>query len=232
MRQGPCEQCATLPNCIVRDLSGDQFEEFRACSLTASYRRRQVIFHENSPAEGLHLLCSGAVKLYQSDRLGRDHILAVAGAGEVLSELPLDPKEHYSVSAEALTDCQVNYLARDRLVAFIERHPMTGVRLIAALSRSLAAARRKAGDLALKPAEGRLAELLVQLVRAREPGGPPRITLAYSRRELAAMIGVSTETLIRLLAKLRKRRLIAVEHRELAVTDLARLARLASRDAL
>ena len=91
-------------------------------------------------------------------------------------------------------------------MTFLQRHPATGVRLIAVLSRSLAAARRKAGELALKGAEGRLAELLMQIMRAgRREDGQPRVTLAYSRRELAEMIGVSAETAIRLLAKLTSR---------------------------
>jgi CRP-like cAMP-binding protein len=231
MKRIPCEQCATYPACIVGDLPADGLDAFRAASVTGLYRRRQVIFHEDTPAEGLYLLCHGAVKLYQSDRAGRDHILAVAGPGDVLSEMPFDAGASYAVSAEALTDAQVCYLPRERLLAFIERHPMAGIRLIAALSRSLAAARRKVRDLALKYAEGRLAELLLQLARAAGAAEstplPARIVLPYSRREIAEMIGVSTETAIRLLGKLKRQRVIATERRDLIVTDLGRLARIA-----
>jgi CRP/FNR family transcriptional regulator len=231
VRKISCEQCGAESCCIVRDLPADGLEKFRACGVTGLYRRRQVIFHEDAPAEGLYLLCEGTVKLFRSDRFGRDHILAIAGPGDVLSELSLDPAERYSVSAEALGDCQVCYLSRERLVAFMREHPMVAVRLIAALSRALAAARRKAGELALKRAEGRLADLLMRLAHA-EPNGNAgaRVTLAYSRRDLAEMIGVSTETAIRLLAKLKAKRVIATDQRELVVTDAARLARIANHD--
>jgi CRP-like cAMP-binding protein len=231
VRRVPCEQCGAEACCIVRDLPTAEMDEFRACGLVGLYRRRQVIFHEEAPSEGIHLLCEGTVKLYQSDRFGRDHILAIAGPGEVLSELALEPGERYAVSAEALTDSQVCYLPRERLVSFMQRHPMVAVRLVGALSRSLAAARRKAGELALKRAECRLADLLMRLVHA-EPTtlGSSRVTLSYSRRELAEMIGVSTETAIRLLAKLKQIGVITTEHRELVVTDPARLARIASHD--
>ncbi|HXQ22040.1 MAG TPA: Crp/Fnr family transcriptional regulator, partial [Candidatus Acidoferrales bacterium] len=166
MRKFDCEHCGVRDHSIIKDLPIEQIKEFQACGSTAIYRRRQVIFHEGTPASGLYILCHGAVKLYQSDRFGRDHILDIAVPGDVLGELPLDPTETYSVSAEALADSQLCYLPRERLVPFIQTHPMTGVRLIEAFSKAVSAARKKVRALALKRAENRLAELLIQLARA------------------------------------------------------------------
>lgn len=231
MRKILCENCAIRDTSIIADLPIEKLDEFRACGASAIYKARQVIFHEGTPAGGLYILCHGAVKLYQSDRFGRDHILGVSGPGDVLGELPVDPTESYSTSAEALTESQLCYLPRERLVQFIQVHPMTGVRLIGVLSTALGTARKKARDLALKPAETRLAELLVHLARsAGQPAGngATRVTLGYSRREIAEMIGVSTETAIRLLGRLKKKRVITAHQRELIIADVEKLARVAS----
>src|SRR5262249_20218448 len=157
-----------------------------------------------TPSAALFLVCHGLVKLYHSDRFGRDHILEIAGPGALLGELSLDDGDAMSVSAEALTDAQVSSFSRERLAAFMQRHPESGLRFLPALSRELAVARRKARDLALKGAESRLAGLLLHLAGAGgEIGAGQAIGLRYSRRELAEMIGVSTETAIRLLAALK-----------------------------
>jgi CRP/FNR family transcriptional regulator len=235
VRKVPCERCAIRDTSCIADLPVEKLDEFRACSASAIYKRRQVIFHEGAPATGLYILCQGAVKLYQSDRFGHEHILTIAGTGDVLGELPIDPLAPYSASAEAVTDSQLCFLPRERLVPFIETHPMTGVRLIAALSQALALARKKARTLALKGAESRLAELLLHLagVNEEEPhGAAPRLTLGYSRRELAEMIGVSTETAIRLLGRLKQKQAIETSHRDLLITDLDKLARIANHDAV
>jgi len=105
------------------------------------------------------------------------------------------------------------------------------VRLIAALSNELAAARRKVRDLALKGAESRLAGLLVQLARASgEAASGQHLLLRYTRRDIAEMIGVSTETAIRLLGKLKQKRAIAIDRRDVTITDLDKLTKLANYD--
>jgi CRP-like cAMP-binding protein len=169
------------------------------------------------------------VKLYQGDRFGREHILTIATPGDILGELRLEPGETYSASAEAITDSQVRYLPGERLIPFIQKHPMTGVRLISSLSKALASSHAKAGDLALNRAEVRLAKFLVNLARTagEARAGSTHVALDYSRREIAEMIGVSTETAIRLLGRLKAKKLLSTRRRELVITDLERLTRLA-----
>lgn len=235
MRKMDCDHCSIRDQSIVRDLVNEELMAFGGCGVRAIYKRRQVIFHEGTPANGLYILCQGAVKLYQSDRFGHDHILHIAVPGDVMGEMPQDIDETYSVSAEALTDSQLCYLPRERLVQFIHKHPIVGIRLVEAFSKSLASARKKVRALALKRAENRLAELLMQLAQvAGEPmkNGFTRMRLDYSRRELAEMIGVSTETAIRLLARLKQKRAIATQHRELIITDAEKLSRLANHDSV
>jgi len=232
MRRISCRECRVRHRTCIADLPIDDLGEFEVCRVPGLYRPRQVIFHQGTPANGLYVLCHGTVKLFQADRFGREFIIDVATPGTVLGELGLDDSETYAASAEALTESQLSFLPRERLVRFIERHPKTAVRLVATLSTALAGVRRTAGELALKRADARLADLLLRFADdARRDvtagDGPVRIRLTYSRRELAEMIGVSTETAIRLLGKLKRHRMIATNGHEIVVTDFERLTRLA-----
>jgi CRP-like cAMP-binding protein len=231
MRRIPCAACPARNRNLLCDLPADVLEDFRAAGTTMLTRPRQVLFSEGTPAESLYLVCHGAVKLYHSDRFGRDHILEVAGPGALLGELSLAGGDAMSVSAEAVTEAQIACLPRERLAAFIRLHPETGVRFLAALSRELMVARHKVRELALKSAESRLAGLLLQLADAEGPARPGRqLHLRYTRRELAEMVGVSTETAIRLLAELKRKGVITGDRRELTISDVARLTRIAEHD--
>lgn len=232
MRKITCQQCTVRDLTCIADLPTEELGEFQTCGVTGLYKPRQVVFHEATPVTGLYVLCYGTVKLYQSDRFGRDYIVDIAASGAVLGEIGLDDLDVYSASAEALTEAQLCFLPRERLVQFLQRHPLTGVRLIASLSKALAVARRKAGELALKRADARLADLLLRLADDARLGeapdnGPPCIWLTYSRRELAEMIGVSTETAIRILGKLKRNRMITTSDGAIMIVDLERLTRLA-----
>lgn len=231
MRKIQCEACPVRGQGVICDLPAQALDDFRAASATAIYKPRQVIFTEGGPSAGLYLVCHGAVKLYHSDRFGRDHILEVAGPGAVVGELQQNGDQKLSVSAETVTESQLCFLPRDRLVEFLHKYPASGVRLLAALSSELAAARRKVRDLALKGAESRLAALLVQLARADgDLSSGKRLHIGYTRRELAEMIGVSTETAIRLLGKLKKKRAIGIDRRDVVITDVDKLTKVANYD--
>jgi CRP/FNR family transcriptional regulator, polysaccharide utilization system transcription regulator len=233
MRKIECEHCVIRKSGVIQDLPVEELDAFHGCGVSSLYKPRQVIFHEDTPATGLYILCRGAVKLYQSDRFGRQYTLDIAAPGDVLGEIPADPGACYSTSAEALTDSQLCFLPRDSLVAFIRKHPMTGVRLLEAFSKTVSTARKRVRALALKRAESRLAELLMQLAHAGgEPlaDGSTKLQLGYSRRELAEMIGVSPETAIRLLGRLKSKRAITTRRRELIITDSEKLARLANHE--
>ena len=231
MRKIQCETCALRGEGVVCDLPLEALDDFRSAGMTSLYKPRQVVFSEGSPSLGLYLICHGSVKLYHSDRFGHDHILEVAEPGAVLGELVLEGQQEMSVSAEALTDSQLCFLPTNRLVNFVQSYPMTGVRIIAALSRELAGTRRKVRDLALKGAESRLACLLMDLARdSGQLAEGHRVQLRYTRRELAEMIGVSTETAIRLMGKLKTKGALSIEGRTLVITDPAKLEKIASHD--
>lgn len=232
MRRIPCQACAVRGESLVCNLPADALADFRAAGTATIYRPRQVLFSEGTPAAALYLLCHGAVKLFHSDRFGRDSILAIAAPGALLGELALDDCSAMSVSAEAVSEAQVLVLSRERLGDFLRRRPDTSIRFIAALSRELAVARRKVRELALKGAEARLAGLLVHLAGAHcvDVGAGAHLHLPYSRRELAEMIGVSTETAIRLLSALKRKGSIGGSKREVTIADVERLRRIAQHD--
>ena len=227
MRRIACEQCPVREVSVAGGLPVPLLDGFRSCTSTAIYRPRQVLFHEGAAAAGLYIVCHGAVKIYQSDRFGRDYILAIARPGDLLGEVGAGDRDTYSTSAEAMVETQASFLGRDHLARFLQLHPSAGLRLVATLGTALAQARRKARDLAFKSAEGRLAELLLHLADGAGTPAPLRLSLAYSRQEIAEMIGVAPETAIRLLGRLRDRRVLSLERRELTVHDVERLRRIA-----
>ena len=226
MRKIQCDACPVRGHGVVCDLPLETLADFRAAGATSIYRPRQVIFAEGHPAPGLYVVCSGAVKLYHADRFGREHVVDVVFPGAVVGEVGLEPSQRVSVSAEAVTESQLSFVPSQGMPAFLEKHPEAGMRMLVALSQALARAQRKVRELALKGAESRLATLLLDLAGA-DGDGP---LLRYKRRELADLVGVSTETAIRLLGKLKIKGAVETEGRGIFIRDIDRLRRIAYHD--
>ena len=234
MRIVDCRGCMVRERVgVTCDLPVEALGSLRDTGSFLLYKPRQVIFSEGGPCAALYLVCRGTVKLYCSDRFGREHIVDVAGPGSILGELPLDSDQPLSVSAEAIAETQLCVLGRERLAALTRKEPSIGLRLLEALSSELAAARRKVRDLALKSAESRLAGLLIELAGHASDGTlEQQISVPYTRRELAEMIGVSTETAIRLISSLKDKRIIEASGRQIVITDPESLSRIASHESI
>lgn len=231
MRKIRCDACPVRGRSIACDLDASSLDDFAAVGSSAIYRPRQVVYAEGNPATGLYLVCHGQVKLFCSDRFGHEHVIDLLRPGDVFGAFGLDPAGVHATSAEAVLESQVSHLSAERLATYLQRHAQVALRLMAALSEQLARARRQVRDLAFKTADSRLASWIVEL--ARSDGGLAaghRVAVPFSRRDIAEMIGVSTETAIRLLRRLDARRTIALEPRALVILDPERLLRLAHLD--
>lgn len=226
MRKIQCESCPVRAHGVICELPPETLADFRAAGATAIYRKQQVVFAEGQPTPGLYIVCSGAVKLYHSDRFGREHVIDVVLPGTAIGEVGIDPSRRMSVTAEAVAESQLLFVPNQALPSFLDRHPQAAMRMMAALSQALGRTQHKLRDLALKGAESRLASLLLELAN----GSADKPLPAYKRRELADMIGVSTETAIRLLAKLKAKGAVETEGRDIIVRDLERLRKIAAHD--
>lgn len=234
MRKIDCETCPTRGDRVC-DLQLETLQDLREVGVTTAYRPRQLVFGEGNTAGGLYLVCQGRVKIYQSDRFGRERVLQIAGPGSIVGELGLGGEGGFSASAEAIEESQICFIAHADLEPLLAEHPDVGLRLIESLSQELGAARRRVRDVLFKDAGTRLAGLVVDLVEEEEDRaeqGEQRARFPYSRAELAQRVGVSTETAIRLLRKLSNKGLVEVDGRTVVVPDLDRLRRVARADEL
>ncbi|HET9497776.1 MAG TPA: Crp/Fnr family transcriptional regulator [Candidatus Limnocylindria bacterium] len=201
------------------------------------FRRGEVIFHEGDPADALHVVASGAVKIVLSSDEGDEAIIATLHPGDFFGELSLLDGSPRSATAAAVEATETVSLPRDTFLEEIGR----SARLRDCLLRSLAAElRRLTGhveELHFLDLSGRLASRLVRLAQEADP--PPqrtedgrveaRLEWPFTQSDLAAMIGATRQSVNRLLVDLVDRGLVRIERETLVIPDLERLEQLAVR---
>jgi CRP-like cAMP-binding protein len=185
---------------------------------------------EGARAESLFLLARGVVKLVRSLDSGRDVIVELVGPGEVLGEAALTDGGVYDASAICVHPSTALAVGREAAQAFVTSHPAAIRNVLALLQASLRRAHLRVEDLSIFGARQRIARFLIRLAdwTGRQECGRTVVPLALSRQELAALVGTTMETTIRVMSGLRQQGLVEAARRGVVLTDRAALEMVAA----
>jgi CRP-like cAMP-binding protein len=179
------------------------------------YLAKQTLYHYGTPALGLYLVCQGRIKVGRRNGSGRELILRLVDPGGVLGEEALLEGNRYVGTARALEDSRVAFVSRQDLLRLLAAHSEVAMHLLAHLCQVLVSTQVKFTSLALADARSRMAGLLLDL--GRQYGRPTTegtaLSLAVNRGELAAMVGLTPETAMRLLSEFRDEGIIRTDQR-------------------
>jgi len=134
----------------------------------------------------------------------------------------------YVLDALALTPVQVAELARAPLQALLDRRPLLAQRLLVSLAGEVRRLTVHAHELMHKDAPARLATWLAE--RCQSVSGMPNqavVRLAERKSDIASQLGMTPETMSRLMRTLSDQRVIDVEGYTVQVLDLQALRRMA-----
>ncbi|MCI2429951.1 Crp/Fnr family transcriptional regulator [Candidatus Acetothermia bacterium] len=222
------ENCAPL----FRELSREDFTALHAQMLTVHYSKGDLIFQEGSLASGIYIVCQGLVKYgkYSEDRNKR-RIFNILSSPQTLGEEALFEERPCIGFAAALTDCQVAFIERRALFQFIVEHPTVLLGLCRKFAQELMVFQCKLVEASYEPLERNFARLLLNLASRygrTERTGARILELELSRTDLAELAGVSMETAIRILTRLKERGVIDFDHRVIRVLNTEKLEERAS----
>ena len=74
---------------IFQGLTTEELETLAASSTSRSFPKNTVVIHENDPADSLFVIETGKVKVYCSDKNGKEFIMNTQGVGDYFGELAL-----------------------------------------------------------------------------------------------------------------------------------------------
>jgi CRP/FNR family transcriptional regulator len=190
---------------------------------------RTVIFLEGDAANPVYQISEGVVMLYKLLPDGRRQVVEVLRAGDVFG---LTSAAAHDCAAEALTAASCT--AYDRIA--IAHSPALAQKLNAAVYSQLANMHEHIVLLGRKTAPERVASFLMRCVPGRGlgkcPGPPPgddraKIPLAMTRLEMADFLGLTIETVSRILTRLKRRGILSIKRLdEVDVCDVCRLCQV------
>jgi CRP/FNR family transcriptional regulator len=186
-----------------------------------TFPKGSVLFAEGQPSRGIFILCKGRVKLSLCSTGGKILIRRIAEAGEVIGLSAATSGKLHEWTAEAIDPCQANFVRREDLLRLLREHNEIGYRLAEKLSDKYNSAIREIHLFALSRSVGdRLAKLLLKLstLDGEADQRCPRVEM-LTQEEMAQMIGTSRETVTRLLAELKRQKIVEIKGSTLVILN-------------
>ncbi|MFO0749704.1 MAG: Crp/Fnr family transcriptional regulator [Myxococcota bacterium] len=180
--------------------------------------RGDVVVRQGDVARHLFAVVSGWLRESVYDDEGRALSARMVGPGHVLGTsalaragtLAVTPR--YAATIDVLTPARVCFVTADHTGQWLARHPPHAVDLVVAMAKELDAGHR---DLALhaQPAEERVLALVRELV-ASAPDPSAWYRLPATREQLGEVLGLTLETVSRMLHRLARRGVLEIRGRE------------------
>jgi CRP/FNR family transcriptional regulator len=176
------------------------------------YRRGSVLFVEGQASRGVYVLCEGRAKVSISSAQGKTLVLRIAHPGDLLGINSTLTGNPYGTTVETVVRSRIDFIAREDLLRLLDRDKKACLGLAQALSRKLTGVVDHTRMLFLSnSASEKLARLLVKW--CDENGKPTaqgiRINPGLTHEEMAQMICASRETVTRLFADLKRKRIVS-----------------------
>jgi CRP/FNR family transcriptional regulator len=173
--------------------------------------KQTVLFREGELGEAMYLLVRGRVSLHKLSPDGRETVIKVVKPGEVFAEAILFEKKAYPVTAVALTDVLVFKLLRRDLMDLLRQEDFRHDFIVMLLRKQRYLA-EKIRQMTSQDVEQRLRAFLLEQYGEKE-----QINVEINKKQLAAAIGTTPETLSRLLQDLKRRKHMTWKQKTISV---------------
>jgi CRP-like cAMP-binding protein len=200
----------------------DLLEQF---GTTVTVQREQEIHGQGDQASSCYRILRGCVRMVKLMEDGRRQIGEFLMVGDLLG---FDALETHDFAAEAVTDVVLRRYPRRAVDVLAESNTALARRLRDLTSISLRTAHMRLLLLGRKTASERIATFLLEMAERLPRTSACVMEMPMSRTDMADHLGLTIETVCRILAHLRRDATIAIERGSIEIRDSAGLQQMAS----
>jgi CRP/FNR family transcriptional regulator len=220
-----CASCNLQELCLPRGLSQKDLDKLElVVKDSRPIDKGKHLFRVDDEFESLYAVRSGSVKSFMVDENGEEQITGFYFPGEILGFEAIDTKKHTctAIALETTTFCSLPF---ERLNDICLKIPDLQTQMFRLLSRELTAENKLLMTINRKTAEEKIATFLISLSSRFKTLGysAHEFNLPMSRQEIGNYLGLTLETVSRLLSRFQTKGLITINRKAIKIENLAAL---------
>ena len=217
---------ANLP--LFRDVGRASIAQLSTYVRIEHCRRGALIARQGEPLPGVIAIGYGLAKLVLPRRKGDEKVLRFVGANESFGEATALLERPCPVDAFALADSMLAVISIAPLRRLQERDSVFANNLVRTLAEGQLGLVADIDASAGRSSAQRLATYLESLTQPQSATTRCAVQLPVTKTALAAHLGITKETISRLLRDLKEQRLILMDRGAITILDRAQLAQIAN----
>ena len=223
-----CDHCRLSALCLPHTLSPDEIREIdKIIKHSHSLRRGDFLFRSGNEFTTLYAVRSGSFKLFTHTEEGNEQILGFYFPGEIIGFEAINNNRHSSsaLALETSGYCTLPFVRLEELSMTI---PSLQHRVLQLMSKEIKHENEMLTMLCNKNAEEKVGTFLIMLSDPfRQLGySSTSFKLAMTRQDIGNYLGLSVETVSRILGRLQKDNIIAINNKSVELLDIDKLAHI------
>jgi len=215
---------------VLAGLPAEDLDILMAGKSEQVYKKGEIIFREGGFPSGIFYITEGKVKKYKVDKDGKEQIIYVANAGELLGYHAVLGEDRYPDCAAALEQSSIAFIPKEDFVTAIGQSKVLSKRLLKTLSHEFAVLANSVSLFAQKSVRERLALQLIVLREKYKVNFQPgmSVEINMSRNDLASLVGTGKENIVRVLTEFKGEGILDTKGRKIIVKDVNKLIAIAN----
>jgi CRP/FNR family cyclic AMP-dependent transcriptional regulator len=214
---------------LFADLDRSDLDRLARYARLISVEKNGCVFKQGEPSNGCYSILDGVLRVSVESSDGRDALLAMVGAGDVIGEMGLISNQPRSATVTALSPSSLAFLEARDFWHVADSNPLLYRHLLEILSNRVRATNEAAASPQLLLLPGRLAKTFLQLSELfGEPheGQTILIRQKFTQYELAEITGAARENVNRQIRSWIKDGLISRKAGYYCLEDISALRKL------
>jgi len=199
---------------FFKGLTEEHRRELAKIGIVKTVKKRDYLFHEGEQGNSMFLLGEGNIQLHKNTEDGREVVIRMIKPGEVFAEVVLFEKERYPVSARAVTQAELLAFPKAGIHRLLAEESFRSdfIAMLMAKQRYLT---ERIQELTTKDVEERFFAFL-----RNQYGEKEIIHTPLSKKDIAAAIGTTPESLSRLILRLTESQVIDWKGKEIRMMNI------------
>jgi CRP/FNR family transcriptional regulator len=224
--QVACSRCSLGDLCLPRSLSAAEVGRFeQIVQRSRPFHAGEHLFRAGDEFHAVATVRAGCFKSYVIESDGQERVLGFYLPGEIIGLEAIHSGSHTAnvVALDTSTVCSLEF---ESVIGMARQMPGLQTELFRVMSHRISDLEIMAGD---RTADQRIALFLLSLSERFSHRGysATDFILAMSRRDIASFLRLATETVSRVLARFQKSGLLQVDRKQLRISKLEEMHKLA-----